>query len=507
MSKLFNIKVLVIIAFTIFIILFCRTDVEAANVSINCESSVEVNSPITINVTGTGVQWGLRLIVDGKVIASSYETVNYKSNIGISFSGTYTPTSTGKKTIKLEGSVTEYSDGSTITDFKSKEITVKEKSNTGGENNNSNNNNIGNNDDKNNTNNNNNSDNNEEPPSENKPVTSNLSQDNTLKALSVDVGTLTPKFSPRTTKYTIDVGEDVTNIKISATKNNSKAKVSGAGTKKLNPGANTFEIEVKAENGWTQIYTIVVNKPQEQPKEPELKLSALIVKGINTNRELNNLIYKPEFSEDVYIYNIDVEEDIESLSIEAIPKEEGTIVEILGNEDLVAGENVVNIIVKSAEGEKTATYQIIVNKKQPIQQASAIIEKIPEDVEENKSLLSQYCIPIVVFTATVAVLGLIFAIIEYKHSIKEKVPQTNEFNNRISIENETFNTQNVDNFIENGENNTEKIEMLEIPEMQRTETIESYEENYESQRIPETMELTRRDEERKLKRKGKGKHF
>lgn len=89
----------------------------------------------------------------------------------------------------------------------------------------------------------------------------NLSADNSLKSLTISPGTLSPAFSYKTTSYTATVGSDVTNIAVSATPSNEKAVVeSVTGNDKLQDGANTIKIVVKAENGVTATYTIKVTK-------------------------------------------------------------------------------------------------------------------------------------------------------------------------------------------------------------------------------------------------------
>ena len=48
--------------------------------------------------------------------------------------------------------------------------------------------------------------------------------------------------------------------------------------------------------------------------------------------------------------------------IEAIANDESATVEILGNEELKEGENIITIIVSANEGEEQVTYQIKANK-------------------------------------------------------------------------------------------------------------------------------------------------
>lgn len=256
-------------------------------------------------------------------------------------------------------------------------------------------------------------------PQEPTPVMTTASSNNQLSSLKVNVGTLSPKFNSWTKEYTVEVGEEVEEIKITANKSHDKAKISGSGTKKLNPGANVFKIDVTAENGSVNTYTITVNKPQppEPEKEAELKLKSLTIKGVNSNREMVDLIYSPEFSEEVYSYEMEVEHDIESLSIEALAKEEGTIVEVTGNENLVVGENIVTIIIKTANEEKSATYQIIVKKAEALIAEAVVAE--PEIIPHD-TIQSDYWMVMIIGIGVVAiVVGSIIIVVLHKRQNAE----------------------------------------------------------------------------------------
>lgn len=477
-KKINSILLIIVLIFGICIVpsvsMAAKTTLSASSKTVNSGEEFSISISSSVALSG----WTISLSSNGgcTFVSASGGEVNGSKVYGTSSSGTSSlatykfkapeVSSDTKYTIKFSGTDmcdqdTNEIDSATATAT----ITVKAKTTTnngGSTNNNGGSTTTGNND--------------KELPNEPTPVTSTLSQDNTLKALSVDVGTLSPKFSSRTTKYTVDVGEDVTSITISATKNHSKATVSGTGKKDLNPGVNVFNISVKAENGSTQQYTITVNKP-EQKKEQELKLSSLVVKGVNENRELVDLIYTPEFAEDVYSYSMEVGEDIESVTIEANPKEEGTIVEILGNEDLTAGENIINIIVKSEDGEKTANYQLIVNKAEKTEQTNATVE-IPQDVSKSDHWIGKYCIPIVIVTSIIALLGIIFAVIEYRYSKNKKASE--EDNVEDSRQESIVENKNED---VQEENKSENIEKENINNMTEDNNIEQ------------------------SKKKGRGKHF
>ena len=88
-----------------------------------------------------------------------------------------------------------------------------------------------------------------------------LSADNSLKALTISPGTLSPAFKGSTTKYTATVDNSVTSMAVSATPVNEKATIeSVTGNTNLAVGANVVQIVVKAENGTTATYKITVTR-------------------------------------------------------------------------------------------------------------------------------------------------------------------------------------------------------------------------------------------------------
>lgn len=86
------------------------------------------------------------------------------------------------------------------------------------------------------------------------------SSNNYLKGISVKDLKLTPQFDKQTIDYTIEEELDVDAIEISADLDDSRAKISGAGIIKLEPGENNIRIDVTAENGTVRTYHIKVTK-------------------------------------------------------------------------------------------------------------------------------------------------------------------------------------------------------------------------------------------------------
>ncbi len=104
----------------------------------------------------------------------------------------------------------------------------------------------------------------------------NLSSDNSLKSLSLSSGSLSPAFKYNTTKYTASVDADVTSITVDAQPSNEKATIQSiTGNENIVEGQNTIKVVVKAENGVTATYSIVVTKgagaseEEQQEEEPE----------------------------------------------------------------------------------------------------------------------------------------------------------------------------------------------------------------------------------------------
>ena len=87
-----------------------------------------------------------------------------------------------------------------------------------------------------------------------------LSGNADLKSLKPSKGTLTPKFDPAVTEYTIAVSYDVTSLSLSATADHSDATTSISGKNALEVGKNTRTVTVTAPNGSTKKYTVVITR-------------------------------------------------------------------------------------------------------------------------------------------------------------------------------------------------------------------------------------------------------
>ena len=97
-------------------------------------------------------------------------------------------------------------------------------------------------------------------------------------------------------------------------------------------------------------------------KEEQLVLTKLII---------NNFDISPHFSSDVYEYNLDLYKNLDKLEIDLESNEENATIEIIGNENLQEGENIITILLNNPQKEEYATYQIMVNKEVKEEQAGS----------------------------------------------------------------------------------------------------------------------------------------
>lgn len=94
------------------------------------------------------------------------------------------------------------------------------------------------------------------------------SKNNYLSSLSIEGYDL--NFSKDKTEYSLEVPNGTESVKVNATKEDSRSRVSGTGTIKVSEGTNKIDIVVVAQNGSTRTYTINIIVKELNPIEIEL---------------------------------------------------------------------------------------------------------------------------------------------------------------------------------------------------------------------------------------------
>lgn len=218
-------------------------------------------------------------------------------------------------------------------------------------------------------------------------------------------------FRAAKTSYSVTVPNEAESVEIYASKGQSGQKITGTGVKQLKEGTNTINVVVTAEDGTTtKTYTINIERKSAETTDNKEENTEEQPEDTSTEEEetfglkdlkIDGLELTPEFKTDVYEYSTELKEDKASLELTTIATEENAEIEVTGNEDLKDGENIITVIVKEKDTDKTATYQITVNK---ISNEQSIT-----DTTINKMQLSQN--KIIVICAGVAVILLIIIIL------------------------------------------------------------------------------------------------
>ena len=181
--------------------------------------------------------------------------------------------------------------------------------------------------------------------------------------------------------------------------------------------ANIFKKEYKSYKGY-QPYKINIkrlskNEKQDTTENLDAKSSSNSKDLELSNLEIEGVNLEPSFESSTYKYEISIKGEQSNLDIKASTNNTSDKVEIIGNENLQNGQNIITILVTNSKSDEVATYQIYVNKN--------VIDSNTVDNEFGKTV-KELKIKLWVFRALVVivVLGIIMLlIIKHKKNKKE----------------------------------------------------------------------------------------
>ena len=319
----------------------------------------------------------------------------------------------------------------------------------------------------------------EEEEKENEEEKSNVK---TLKSLTVERFTLEPEFDPNITEYSLTVGADVEKLDIGVIAEDPKSTVEIVGNNELLIGENTVNVKVTAEDGTVRTYTINVTKLADVG----VKLSEL---------SIENYTLSPEFSSDVFEYILNITDtSITNLAINAKSDEENVDIEIVGNNELKLGKNIITILVTSEADNLTTTYQIVVNIDEAYKQNTQIIAGI-----DDKDLYMYIGIGV----AVLIILIIIIVVIARKRRNAKQVEEEDE-------DFAPLNTYSLDNF--SNDDKSAKLENTDLDSNKDATTSNEIEEDKKSKKRKEKLEefssyASSTDSDTNTTSRRKGKHF
>jgi hypothetical protein len=158
-----------------------------------------------------------------------------------------------------------------------------------------------------------------------------------------------PDFAPDTLNYTLSVANEISRVNLRATVNNRDATVLGQGLKDLVIGVNNFSLTVTAQDGTTREYRVSITRAESS----EARLASL---------SLDQAAIAPTFYPDNLLYTARVPFAVTDVAVFARPLNADATVTITGGDNLIVGDNLIQISVVSQDQTATREYQILVTR-------------------------------------------------------------------------------------------------------------------------------------------------
>ena len=209
----------------------------------------------------------------------------------------------------------------------------------------------------------------------------------TLANLWTNVGALNPVFNANKFSYTMEVPYSVKNMELLYETNAQDQVVTGAGFRTLKPGLNTFEVKVSSGTN-TQTYTVIVNRAVSSVASLDWL-------------EVSGAVLDPVFDRKLKEYRVEVEPEIDTVTINAGSNSEAVTITGNGEKSLQVGSNVFEITVDAGAG-VVETYFVVINRG-PVENLllahlsirdESLKEAFSPDVFEYSSELSKEAYPL-----------------------------------------------------------------------------------------------------------------
>ena len=294
-------------------------------------------------------------------------------------------------------------------------------------------------------------------------------------------------FKPGTTKYQVTVPEEVEEVEVYATTQDSQASVTGTGTKTLEKGINTLQVVVTAEDGTQKTYTIEVTREGENTENVQSQYSG---DGL-ASLKIGDLTLTPEFDTNVYEYTVKYIGEGTELEVEATGTDPYYTIEVTGNKELVEGENIITILVSDPDGNNVAIYQVTVNKSLIDEEAIAREQEEARKKEEQTKML------IIGGVVAILVIGIIVFIIVRRRKNRAWAEEYTVPFNSLNDEDEDF-------YEDSSYEDEDEFEEQENDQWSKEDARESFLKNYHRDYENFGEEEI---EENSRKRKHKGKRF
>lgn len=233
-----------------------------------------------------------------------------------------------------------------------------------------------------------------------------------LKGITVTNATLSPAFSKNTTYYTCTVPYDVEKLNLDYFRADSGQTVNISGNGSFVVGENTVTLTVKAANGATKTYTIVVTRQQDPnyKASTDATLSALTMEGVTLS---------PAFNPNVTEYIGYVSHETAAVKLTGVAHDEKALKVTESEMSLMRdGTTDVAIVCTAEDGKTTKTYTVHVYRMPAYTGGIPLIEYTNEQdiVPEEEpiptfSIPKTVTLPLVGEAPTVLVTGIVAGVV------------------------------------------------------------------------------------------------
>ena len=398
-------KIIILIIFSL-IMIGINTKVNAVSANItSSKTSMEVGETATIKVIVKAAAWQIK--VSGPATINEADVSSDGENTTKTFTTSFKPSKAGTYEFNLSGNIT---DGDTMKPQPvsgSVKVKVTEEDD----------------------------DDRSSSSSSNTNKTENkVSSDATLKNLGINPNDFSG-FKKTKTTYNVSVPYSTEKINIYAKATDSKATVTGTGSKTLKEGSNSFSVKVTAaDKKTTKTYTLNItrkseeNEKKEQKEEKEeeeqeqeqvktaLGVYKLSLQGIGDNNLTEEIELNKEFDRGTFEYLCDVSSDIKKVTVNAEAYEYNNSLKITGNEnELKFGENIITVSV--SDGKDTIKYTIKVNKEENEKTENLQVQTQETDINKHNKTKA---LKMIIIGGIIILTFIVALIIYYIKKVKNK---------------------------------------------------------------------------------------
>ena len=163
----------------------------------------------------------------------------------------------------------------------------------------------------------------------------------------------------------------------------------------------------------------------------------------------------PKFSPDVYSYKAFINADISEVEVVAKEASDKVEVEVVGNKDLINGENLITIFVYNKDTKQNSTYQIDLSKTNiNFEENNATLT----NATKKANFIINIILGVIIFILIMFVIFIIFKVKAKREEYEDDDDEEDIYNNKLDLDDEDdfFDRINKNTSLKNDKKDTQK---------------------------------------------------